>query len=137
MGSYLIPAEPGWVAVTASGLDDYASEGDPDDADWTVEFGNLETETLPVVAWATDTGLPVVVRNAYGRMRPGDRFVERLSLDEVGASEYGSGLLVGLFHPTHRPGPEDLEAHALKLAEGTVRREQRLEAWRERRAAKS
>lgn len=137
MSRRLIPAEPGWTIVIAS-EGGYSSRGAPDDPDWTVEFIGLEVEQLPIVAWSlVGTALPYVVRDVQGEWAAPAwqaTCVEQIDPKEVDG-DYG--FIVGLFHPDHRPAPDDLEHAASEVGARMVRAEQRRELWAEQRAGRA
>lgn len=123
-----VPAEPGWIVVIAREFG-YSATGNPDSPDWRIEFDGLEVERLPIVAWSSG-GFPYVVCDAAGHWHA-EPWVQRIDSRYIGED----GFLVGLFHPTHRPAPEDLDAYALRMATEHERRQQLRELWRERRDA--
>jgi hypothetical protein len=116
-----VPAEPGWIVVIARQFG-YRSFGNPDSPDWRIEFDDLEIERLPVIAWSA-SGFPYAVRAVAGHRWLTDAWVERIDADYITKD----GFLVGLFHPAHRPAPDDLEAYALGMATNYERGQQRRE----------
>jgi hypothetical protein len=124
-----VPAEPGWIVVIAREYG-YHAIGDPNSPDWRIEFFDLELERLPVIAWSS-SGFPYAVRDVAGySLWLGDAWVSRIDAHYITED----GFLVGVFHPTHRPAPEDLEAYALEMATNHTRHQEQRELRKEQAA---